>query len=233
LFERRAVEPMSISDRAHSRIHNTLPVAKEGLPFILFGFALFLLFLYLKLAILAILTLAATLFTIYFFRDPERRSKADERAVLVPADGRVLKIQHLDEQDNPLGVPAVKASVFMSLFDVHVNRIPVSGRISEITYHPGKFFAANRDKASAQNENNSITLETRDGQRIVFIQIAGLVARRIACWIKEGDEVQAGQRFGLIRFGSRLDIYLPGNSRILAQRDHKVRAGETILGYLS
>lgn len=224
---------MSVSRRPDSRIHNTLPIAKEGLPFILFGFALFLLFLSLNLAILTILVLVATLFTTYFFRDPERRSKAAERAVLVPADGRVLQIQHLDEQDNPLGVPAVKASVFMSLFDVHVNRIPMSGRISEITYRPGKFFAANRDKASAHNESNSITLETHDGQRIVFVQIAGLVARRIACWIKVGDEVQAGQRFGLIRFGSRLDVYLPGKSRILAQRDNKVRAGETILGYLS
>jgi len=151
----------------------------------------------------------------------------------VPADGKILGVETLEAQDSPLGVPANKASIFMSLFDVHVNRIPVSGRISEIAYHHGKFFAANRDKASEHNERNKITLETDDGQRIIFVQIAGVIARRIACWIKEGDEVHAGQRFGLIRFGSRLDIYLPASSRILAQRGHKVKGGQTILGYLS
>jgi len=224
---------MPSSAKAHNRIYNTLPVAKEGLPFIFLGLALVLLLLYLESIILTLLALLCTLFTVYFFRDPERKNDADERAVLVPADGRILGIEPVEVQDSPLGIPAVKASVFMSLFDVHVNRIPVSGRISEITYHPGRFFAANRDKASKHNERNRITLETGDGQRIIFVQIAGLIARRIACWIKEGDEVQAGQRFGLIRFGSRLDIYLPANSRILAQRGHKVKGGQTILGYLS
>jgi phosphatidylserine decarboxylase len=216
-----------------TRIYNTLPVAKEGLPFIFFGLALVLLFLCFKSFILTLLALLCTLFTVYFFRDPERRSDADDRAVLVPADGRILSVEPVEAEVSPLGAPALKASVFMSLFDVHVNRIPVSGKVAEITYHPGKFFAANRDKASEQNEKNRITLETGDGQRIIFVQIAGFVARRIACWIKEGDEVKAGQRFGLIRFGSRLDIYLPATSHILAQRGHKVKGGQTVLGYLS
>jgi phosphatidylserine decarboxylase len=121
----------------------------------------------------------------------------------------------------------------MSIFNVHVNRIPTVGRILKIIYNPGKFFSANMDKASEQNENNRIILETSDGREIVFVQIAGLIARRIVCWIKEGAEVQAGQRFGLIRFGSRLDIYLPDDTKLLIQPKNKVKAGKTILGYLS
>jgi phosphatidylserine decarboxylase len=113
-----------------------------------------------------------------------------------------------------------------------VNRIPAAGRVSKVTYHPGKFLAANLDKASEQNERNTVTLETHGGHRIAFVQIAGLIARRIACWINEGDEVEAGQRFGLIRFGSRLDIYLPRDSRITVKPGQKVRAGETTIGYL-
>jgi phosphatidylserine decarboxylase len=120
----------------------------------------------------------------------------------------------------------------MSLFDVHVNRIPAGGRISKISYRSGAFFAANLDKASEKNEQNAVFLDTRDGQRIVFVQIAGLIARRIACWVREGDEVQAGQRFGLIRFGSRVDVYLPEGSRVLVEPGHNVKAGKTILGYL-
>ena len=121
----------------------------------------------------------------------------------------------------------------MNLFDVHVNRIPAGGRVSKVSYQPGKFFSANLDKAAEQNERNAVTLNTHGGYQIVFIQIAGLVARRIACWVREGDEVAAGQRFGLIRFGSRLDIFLPDHTRIIARSGQKVRAGETILGYLS
>lgn len=223
---------MPSSAGVHTRIHNPLPVAKEGLPFIFFGLALVLVLWYFQSLILSSLALFCTLFTIYFFRDPERRSDAEDGGLLVPADGKILGIESVDAQDSPLGVPTTKVSIFMSLFDVHVNRIPVSGRILEITYHPGKFFAANRDKASEHNERNRITLETGDGERIVFVQIAGFVARRIACWVKEGDEVQAGQRFGLIRFGSRLDTYLPAGSRIQARRGHKVKGGQSIMGYL-
>ena len=158
---------------------------------------------------------------------------ADGTAILTPADGKIIDIKVLDNDVNPLGESAVKVSIFMSIFSVHVNRIPVSGRIAKIDYHPGDFFSANLDKASEQNEKNQITLQTDQGPKIVFVQIAGLVARRIACWIKEGDRVQSGQRCGLIRFGSRLDVYVPQNSRIIGKRHQKVKAGETILGYLS
>jgi phosphatidylserine decarboxylase len=120
----------------------------------------------------------------------------------------------------------------MSLFDVHVNRIPTGGRISRISYRPGAFFAANLDKASEKNEQNAVTLDTPDGKQIVFVQIAGLIARRIVCWVREGDDVQAGQRFGLIRFGSRVDVFLPEGSRVAVQPRQKVKAGKTIIGYL-
>ena len=224
---------MVSSKLERTRINNRLPVAREGLPFILTGGGVTLLFLVFDLQFLAVFTGILSLFTIYFFRDPERKNNDPEKAVLTPADGRILEIQYFKDSDNPLCKPAVKVGVFMSIFSVHVNRVPVSGKISEITYHPGKFISANRDKASTQNEHNRITLETGDGRKIIIVQIAGLIARRIVCWIKEGDEVTSGQRFGLIRFGSKLDIYLPDDTRVIVQSRHKVKAGETILGYLS
>jgi len=191
-----------------------------------------LLFLFLNVVSLAIVAGAFTLFILYFFRDPEREAALQEKAVFSPADGRVLGVWTLESGENPLGTRAVKVSVFMSLFDVHVNRIPTGGRISRIWYRPGAFFAANLDKASEKNEQNAITLDTQDGRQIVFVQIAGLIARRIACWVREGDQVQVGQRFGLIRFGSRVDVFLPEGSRVEVQPGHKVKAGKTILGYL-
>ncbi|MBN1105507.1 MAG: phosphatidylserine decarboxylase family protein [Deltaproteobacteria bacterium] len=214
------------------RVHNSLPVAREGLPFIGLGVALTAVFFLLDMAAPFLVAGVLTVFTVYFFRDPDRLQEVTERTVLAPADGRVVDIQVLDGKDNLLGESAVKVSVFMSLFNVHVNRIPARGRISDITYQPGRFVSANLDKASEQNENNRITLQTGGGAHIVFVQIAGLIARRIACWVREGDDVTAGQRFGLIRFGSRVDIYLPRNTRIVVGKAQKVKGGETILGYL-
>ena len=221
--------PSTALDR---RIHNRLGIAREGFPFIGIGSAVTLLFLFLGLVSLTIVAGALTLFVLYFFRDPDRRADVQEKDVLTPADGRVVGVWNLESGENALGTRAVKVSVFMSLFDVHVNRIPAGGRISRISYRPGAFFAANLDKASEKNEQNAVFLDTRGGRRIVFVQIAGLIARRIACWVGEGDEVQAGQRFGLIRFGSRVDVYLPEGSRVVVQPGHNVKAGKTILGYL-
>lgn len=221
----------SNSEKIRKRIHNRLKIAREGLPFVGIGVAFCLLFTVLDLDLAAAILGALTLFTIYFFRDPERRNESSEETVLAPADGRIVGVHNLEDGENLLGEPGTKVSIFMSVFNVHVNRIPATGRISGISYFPGRFFSANLDKASAQNENNRVTLETF-GRRIVFVQIAGLIARRIACWIKEGDEVKAGQRFGLIRFGSRLDIYLPSEIRVIAQKGQKVKGGETILGYM-
>jgi len=223
---------MGSSTAQERRIHNRLGIAREGLPFIGIGLAVTLLFLFMGVVSLTIVAGALTLFVLYFFRDPDREAGVEQKAVLTPADGKVMGVWNLERGDNPLETRAVKVSVFMSLFNVHVNRIPIGGRISKISYRPGAFFAANLDKASEKNEQNAVTLDTREGKQVVFVQIAGLIARRIACWIREGDEVQAGQRFGLIRFGSRLDVYLPEGSRVVVQRGHKVKAGKTILGYL-
>jgi phosphatidylserine decarboxylase len=152
---------------------------------------------------------------------------------LTPADGRILEIQHLKDNNNPLEEKAVKISIFMSIFNVHVNRIPCGGTVQNVVYHSGRFFAANLEKASKHNENNRLTVRTRGYHNVVVIQIAGLIARRIACWVNDGDEVRAGQRFGLIRFGSRLEVYLPADSRIVATQGQKVKAGKSIVGYLS
>jgi phosphatidylserine decarboxylase len=223
---------MGSSIREARRIHNRIGIAREGFPFVGIGLAMTLLFFLLGLTSLTIVAGALTLFVLYFFRDPEREGGVQDKAVLTPADGRVLGAWTLESGENPLGTRAVKVSVFMSLFDVHVNRIPTGGKISRISYRPGAFFAANLDKASEKNEQNAVTLDTRDERRIVFVQIAGLIARRIACWVREGDQVQAGQRFGLIRFGSRVDVFLPEGSRVMVQSRQKVKAGKTIIGYL-
>ena len=185
--------------------------------------------LYWAAAIFGILTV----FTVFFFRDPERTADARADAVLSPADGRVISVREIDGDRNPLGAPAVKTSIFMSVFNVHVNRIPVPGTVRNIDYRPGKFLAAHREKASEANESNRILIETQDYRRIVLIQSAGLIARRIVCWVREQDDVLGGQRFGLIRFGSRVDLYLPLGSRLVIEPRQRVKAGETVIGYLS
>lgn len=220
------------SRQREKRINNRLPVAREGIPFIIAAGLLTCVFSLTGLLPLATTSGVLTVFMVLFFRDPDREFSSEDKAVLAPADGRVIRIERLENPDNTLGGPAIKISVFMSLFDVHVNRVPANGRILGIRYRPGRFFSANLDKASDQNENNQITLEAYRGQRIVFVQIAGLIARRIVCWIREGDVVRAGQRCGLIRFGSRLDVYLPAGSHLDIKVRDRVRAGETVLGYL-
>lgn len=216
-----------------TRINNRLPLAREGFPFIGIGVGIAFLFACLGWTSLFLVTALLTLFVIYFFRDPERTPPSLENAVLTPADGRILEVRNMDGKDNPSGRPSIKISIFMNVFNVHVNRIPFQGTIKNISYHPGKFLSADLDKASEQNENNRVTLETADSKEILIIQIAGLVARRIACWIKEGDSVKIGQRFGLIRFGSRLEVFLPPESIIIAKVGQKVKAGETIIGRLA
>jgi phosphatidylserine decarboxylase len=211
-------------------IHNNLPVAREGLPFIIIPLALALgavpvgWWLFLPLAVFG-------LFSAWFFRDPDRLPPAGDLAVLSPADGTVINVEDVDE-NRYLHDSRIKISIFMSIFNVHVNRTPMTGRVVDCLYTPGKYLAANLDKASLENEHNAIILETRDGQQLVFVQIAGLIARRIACWIKPGDHVVRGQRIGLIRFGSRLDVYLPRDARIDVKVRDKVRAGESILAYM-
>jgi phosphatidylserine decarboxylase len=208
-------------------------VAREGIPFIASGVVIVCVSVLLGNAPLVVATAVLSLFVVAFFRDPEREAHASGKAILTPADGRIISIEQVGDRWSPLGTPTVKISIFMSVFNVHVNRVPISGQISEIKYRPGQFFSANLSKASEENECNRITLQTDAGHNVVFVQIAGLIARRIVCWVTEGDDVRAGQRFGLIRFGSRVDLYLPDTAEIGVQPRQKVKAGETILGYLS
>jgi phosphatidylserine decarboxylase len=214
------------------RINNRLPVAREGIPFIIIGTGLTCIFLILNWKFLASPLAVLTLLIIYFFRDPNRTLINEERAVLTPADGKVISIEKLNNTDNPLKAPAIKISIFMSIFNAHINRIPIKGKIAQLSYHPGKFFPANRDKASLYNEHNIVTLETDQRKKIVLIQIAGLIARRIVCWVKKGDLVETGQRFGLIRFGSRLEVYLPSDTTLMVKKGEKVKAGQTVIGYI-
>lgn len=165
---------------------------------------------------------ALGLFVIYFFRDPERQIPSAPDAVVSPADGRVMDIV-----DEALGERAGKRiSIFLSIFDVHVNRAPVAGKISRVDYHAGKFMGAWKEKASAANEQNVITISTPAGE-IPCKQIAGWVARRILCWTRTGDEVRIGQRIGMIRFGSRTDVWLPADAEILVQHGQHVAGGAT------
>ena len=214
-----------------SREGRRFPVAKEGMAFILPLAAITLVLWSLRFTVLSGFFSLLALFVIYFFRDPDRSIPPGEKAILSPADGKVIRVEACVEERFLKG-PAIKISVFMSLFSVHVNRIPLTGYIADSSYFAGKFFSANLDKASAANEQNALLIETSEGVRILVVQIAGLIARRIVCWVGKGDRVSRGQRFGLIRFGSRLDIYLPQNARVRAQVGQKAYGGRTIMGYL-
>jgi phosphatidylserine decarboxylase len=173
---------------------------------------------------------AITLFVICFFRNPARTSPSSESAIVSPADGKILKIEsHLE--DDLLHRETVKISIFMSLFNVHVNRSPITGRVVKRVYHPGKFFAANTDKSSLLNEKNAVLLCARDGFEILCIQIAGIIARRIVCYPQQGDLLKRGQIIGMIRFGSRVEVFLPPSVDIRVRVGDFVKAGESILGY--
>ena len=206
-------------------------MAREGLPFILGPLALSLGLVLAGWIYAAVPFGIFGLFSAWFFRDPERLPPEAEGAILSPADGSVIAVEEVEEE-RFLKTRMVKISIFMSLFNVHVNRIPLTSRVEGVKYFPGKFFAAHLDKASMDNEHNALILEAPGRGRIVFIQIAGLIARRIACWVSPGDQVVRGQRFGLIRYGSRLDVYLPIEARIDVRVRQKVRAGQSILGYM-
>lgn len=211
---------------------NRVPVAVEGLPFVVAAGSVSILFYLAGGRIQTIFFSALTLFIIWFFRNPEREIPAGKNIVVSPADGKVIDISEGPE-NRILKRRMKKISIFMNLFNVHINRIPCSGRITDILYNPGKFISANLEKASLENEQNAIVLETSQGDKLLFIQIAGLIARRIVCRLEKGDLVETGQRFGLIRFGSRVDVYLPRNSDIKVSVGQKVTGGESVLALLN
>ena len=210
--------------------HNSI-IVREGLPFIIPLGIFTLIFSLFGIFWAASIFFIATCFVAWFFRNPEREFADGAKAVISPADGAVIKIENVVEGDFLKG-PAQKISVFMNIFNVHVNRIPYAGTVGAIEYNKGNFFSANLDKASELNERNMVLINTDDGKKILTVQIAGLIARRIECWVKEGMHVGRGERFGLIRFGSRLEVFLPPDAMISIKVGDKVKAGETPIGWL-
>ena len=217
---------MSVVNSIRSQL---APIHPAGYPFI-GGFALASLVLFILWAPLGWLGTVATLWCAYFFRDPVRVTPIAEGLVVSPADGRVsLVVNAVPPPELALGTrPLPRVSIFMSVFDCHVNRSPVSGRVERIAYTPGKFLNADLDKASEDNERNALVVAS-DAGRVGVVQIAGLIARRILCWTKEGQEMAAGERIGMIRFGSRVDVYLPSGTVPLVAEGQTSLAGETVI----
>jgi len=209
------------------------PINKAGWPFIA-AFAVVAALLALIWEPLGWIGLVATLWCVYFFRDPDRVVPNRDGLVVSPADGKVSLIEPaVPPEELDMGVtPVPRVSIFLNVFDVHVNRVPVGGTVAKAVYRPGKFFNAELDKASTHNERMSVALDLPDGRQAAFVQIAGLVARRIVCDLKGGEEVVTGERFGLIRFGSRVDVYLPAGTAVLVAEGQRAVAGETVLADL-
>jgi phosphatidylserine decarboxylase len=213
-----------------------IPIHREGWPFIGLFFAANIA-LFLLSSWTGLLFVPLTLWSVAFFRDPERVTPQGEGLVVSPADGRLLPIAHaVPPEELGLGpLPRVRLSIFMDVFNVHVNRAPTDGTVVALSYRKGRFFNASFDKASEHNERMSIRIrlqEKRDVDDLAVVQIAGLVARRISCDLAQGQHVRRGQRFGIIRFGSRVDVYLPPGATVLARANRRVQAGTTVLAKL-
>lgn len=208
-----------------------LPIERDGLVFVLPMVAISgLLFMFrVPWGGTTVLLLAA--FVVYFFRDPEREIPAGERIILAPADGKIVAIKPFPDWKGPFGEPLVRISIFLSVFDVHVNRAPIAALVQEVTRSPGRFRAAWEEAASQANEQTLVRFATQDGDVWVKL-IAGLIARRIVCRVKPGQKVEAGERIGLIRFGSRVDCILPEAAVLRVRRGQTVKGGSTVLGVI-
>lgn len=204
-------------------------IAREGWLYIVISFAVSAVVTY-KWGVWSLPLWLVSLFVLQFFRDPGRVVPDTGNAVLSPADGRIVVIEKTEDVYGKR--EALKISVFMNIFNVHSNRSPVDGKIESIHYFPGKFVNADLDKASLENERNALVMTAQNGQTVTCVQVAGLVARRILCYVKKGDVLRKGQRFGFIRFGSRVDVYLPLSARPKVTVGDKVYATETVLAEL-
>jgi len=209
---------------------NRWPIAKEGFPFLIPVVLLTFFWGILGWMVWMYLGILLSLFIAYFFRNPRRKIPDLQNIILSPADGRIIHVGECEE-DRFLKVKTLKVSIFMSIFDVHLNRAPVSGKILERSYLAGRFLVASAKKSSLLNEQNAVILETEDRLKILLIQIAGFVARRIVCYAKAGDLLRKGEIFGLIRFGSRVDLYLPPEVKPIVRVGQHVKGGESIIGY--
>jgi phosphatidylserine decarboxylase len=206
-------------------------IAREGWPFLAGSVVIALLLSIFVGGIIAFLAWIIALFVLQFFRDPAREIPQDVGAVLSPADGRIVAVERVN--DPYVQREAIKVSVFMNVFNVHSNRSPVDGTVQQVRYFPGKFVNADLDKASTENERNAVWLKTANGTDITSVQVAGLIARRILCYVKAGDVLMRGQRYGFIRFGSRVDVYLPLDASVKVSIGDKVSATTTILAVLA
>ncbi|MEZ4749857.1 MAG: phosphatidylserine decarboxylase family protein [Bdellovibrionota bacterium] len=209
-----------------------IPVVREGLPFVFVCLVATVAFAVGGWWPAAIVFGLLTTFVAFFFRNPERLPPVGRAMIASPADGKVIYVGPAPESEFLDGQERLKISIFMSLMDVHVNRVPVDGTVRNIKYHKGRFMAAFEDRASEENERNALLIETPSGDQIVLVQVAGLVARRIVCYPTAGMFILKGQRMGLIRFGSRCDLYLPVSAKVLVRRGDMVLGGETTLAQL-
>jgi phosphatidylserine decarboxylase len=224
--------PLAWERKSSMRMTDTFikPMHREGVRFVVI-FAAIAAVLFFIAQPLGWIGVGLTVWCYYFFRDPERVTPDREGLVISPADG-IVSLLEKAVPPKELGMsdaPLTRVSVFMNVFNCHVNRTPVAGEIAAVAYRPGKFFNASLDKASADNERNSLRITMKDGRDLAVVQIAGLVARRIVCFVKPGEKLQTGDRFGLIRFGSRVDVYLPDGVEPLVSVGQTMIAGETVL----
>ena len=213
-------------------MHSNYPhpvIAKEGWPFLAIAVAIAVVVTWF-VSWWSLPFWLAAVFVLQFFRDPPRNVPDDVNAVCSPADGRIVAVEKAE--DPYAGGVSLKISVFMNVFNVHSNRSPVDGQITDVVYHAGSFLNAALDKASMQNERNALRIRLRDGRQVTCVQIAGLIARRILCYVKVGDRLERGQRFGFIRFGSRVDVHLSPDALVNVTVGDKVYAGETVLAQL-
>jgi len=207
-----------------------LSIAREGYPFIFIAAFLALLAFLVGLVGLGLILGLFALAFVGFFRDPKRNPPTGEELILSPADGKIVEIKEVEEgKEGFFGEHGTRISIFLSALDVHVNRAPVDGRIEKAHYQEGKYFPAYKEEASRKNEQNALQIIDPRGRMLSVVQIAGIMARRIVCYVKEGDSLEKGQKFGMIMFGSRVDLFLPGSSQVEVVKGQHVRGGETVI----
>jgi len=209
-----------------------LPIAVPGLKFVFLTILITGMLFYFGWTALGFISLGVTLFVCWFFRDPDREIPKGENELASPADGRVIIIERLSTCEYMSG-PCQKVSIFMNVFNVHVNRIPFDGVIERVQYNPGKFINASFDKASIHNERNALVVKTGADKKFVVVQIAGLIARRIVNCVQTGEQIKKGDRYGMIQFGSRLDLYLPLDFEVCVKIGDKTKAGTTVIGIMN
>ncbi len=208
-----------------------VPFAKEGIPFIAVPAGITLLTGWLGWPVVAVVGAIATLFSAWFFRNPARVIPQGHNLVVAPGDGKVIAVEE-EFEPRYLKERSIRVTIFLNVFDVHINRMPCEGVIEDVQYQPGLFLVASKPEATLRNEQNAVMIKTHEGIKVLCVQVAGLIARRIVCWVSPWDRAIRGERYGLIRFGSRMDTFLPTGTTLRVAVGERVKGGETILGEL-